>query len=267
MKKLLIQSDDYGFTYGVTDGTIRAIKDGVIKNTGLFVNMESSEYAAQRIKEVDVCLGIDINLQAGHPVSDPQLVPHLVTSENKFRSSRQILKENVLSSIDRYLYYFENDPFDYDEVLLETENQVKRFIELIGKKPEYINGHSILTPNTEKAAKVVAEKYGIQHNCSDLYFNDFYKDLAYDGEYQPRNLEEQLELDSKDYLLKKVLPSIKDDDINYFICHCGYIDKDLFSETSLTIQRINDVALATDKEIIEYLEKNDIQLITYRDFD
>lgn len=267
MKKLLIQSDDYGFTYGVTDGTIRAIKDGLIRNTGLFVNMKSSEYAAQCIKDLDVCLGIDINLQAGSPVSDPQLVPHLITSENRFRSSRQILKENTLSSVYRYLYNFEIDPFDYDEVLIETENQVKRFIELVGRTPEYINGHSIITPNTEKAAKEVAKKYNIKHNCSDLYFNDFYKDLAYVGEYKPCSLEEQLKLDSKNDLLKHILPSIKDNEINYFICHCGYIDKDLFSETSLTIQRINDVALATDKDIIEYIKKNEIELITYRDID
>ncbi len=265
MKKLLIQSDDYGLTYGVTDGTIRAIKDGLIKNTGLFVNMESSEYAAHRIKEVDVCLGIDINLQAGCPVSNPKLVPHLITSGNRFRSSRQILKDNVLSSIDRYLYHFEEDPFDYNEVLIETENQVKRFVELIGRKPEYINGHSILTPNTEKAAKVVAEKYGIKHNCSDLYFNDYYIDLAYTGEYQPCTFEEQLEMSYKEYLLEQALPSIKDDEINYFICHCGYIDKDLFSETSLTVQRLNDVAVSIDKDIIEYIRDNEIQLITYRD--
>lgn len=199
MKKLLIQSDDYGMTYGVTDGTIHAIKNGLIKNTGLFVNMPSSPYAASRIKEVDVCLGIDINLVAGKPITDPKLIPHLVDENGYFKSSRQILKENKLIKTYKYLYYFENDPFDYDEVLLETENQVKKFIELIGKKPAYINSHSVITETTEKAALVIAEKYGIQKRSSTLYFNEQYNDLGYMGDCEPTSEQEQIALDEKHY--------------------------------------------------------------------
>lgn len=265
MKKLLVQSDDYGLTYGIADGTLRAIKDGIIGNTGLFVNMKSSEYAAKIIKDVDVCLGIDINLAAGSPVSNPKLVSHLITSDNRFKSSRQMLKENKLIRTEKYLYIFENDPFDYDEVLIETENQVKKFIELVGRKPEYINGHSIITPNTEKAAQVIAEKYDIKYSSSTLYFNETYKDLAYSGDYYPSSLEDQLKIDYKKFLLETALPSIKDGEIAFFVGHCGYIDKDLFNESSLTIQRLNDVACATDEDIIQYIKDNDIQLITYRD--
>lgn len=265
MKKLLVQSDDYGMTYGVTDGTIRAIKDGIVKNTGLFVNMKSSEYAAKRIKEVDVCLGIDINLAAGSPVSDPSKVPSLIDENHKFKSSRQILKENKLLSCEKYLYHFEKDPYNYDEVLIETENQVKRFIELIGRKPEYMNSHSIITPNTERAALEIAKKYNIPKRSSELYFDDQYKDLAYFGDYKPKSDEEQLKIDTKKILLGFILPSIKDNEIAFLISHCGYIDKDLFEETSLTTQRASDVACAVDEDIAKYIQENDIQLITYRD--
>ena len=44
--KLLTQSDDYGFTRGVTCGILDAIENGVVRNTGLFVNMPESEHAA-----------------------------------------------------------------------------------------------------------------------------------------------------------------------------------------------------------------------------
>ncbi len=267
MKKLLVQSDDYGMTYGVTDGTIRAIKDGIIKNTGLFVNMKSSEYAAKRIQEVDVCLGIDINLAAGRPVSDPALIPHLLDADKKFKSSRQILKENKLISTEKYLYHIENDPYHYEEVLIETENQVKRFIELTGKKPEYINSHSVITPNTEKAALEIAKKYGISKRSSDLYFNKDYKDLAYFGDYEPKSDKEQMELDIKQMLLGYILPSIQENETAFLICHCGYIDKDLYEETSLTTQRISDVACAVDEDIARYIKENQIQLITYRDLE
>ena len=41
--KLLVQSDDYGITRAVSRGIIHGIKNGVIRNTGLFANMPWSE--------------------------------------------------------------------------------------------------------------------------------------------------------------------------------------------------------------------------------
>ena len=61
--KLLTQSDDYGFTRGVTCGILDAIENGVVRNTGLFVNMPESEHAASFIQDYpQVCFGIDFNI-------------------------------------------------------------------------------------------------------------------------------------------------------------------------------------------------------------
>ena len=66
MKKLLFQSDDYGLTDAVADGILKGIHQGIIRNTGLFVNMPSSARAAEKIRDcAEVCVGIDINLVAG----------------------------------------------------------------------------------------------------------------------------------------------------------------------------------------------------------
>ena len=265
MKKLLLQSDDYGMTYGVTEGTIRAIRDGFLKNTGLFVNMDSSRYAADRIREYDVCLGIDINLASGRPVSDPALLPHLVDSSGHFKSSRTILRENRLLRTDRYLYYFEEDPYPYDEVLLETRAQVRKFIELTGRIPEYINAHSIMTENTEKAARAVKEEFGIKGHSSDFYFGKDSVDLSYAGEYEVMSQEQQINLDMKEMIIRKVLLSIPDDIVFFFCCHCGFIDKDLLKETTYTFQRMNDTALVCDPEVRQAIKDNEIELITYRD--
>ena len=71
MKRILFQSDDYGITQAVSEGILRGIREGIIRNTGLFVNLDCSAWAAEKIKDVDVCLGVDINYVAGKPVSDP----------------------------------------------------------------------------------------------------------------------------------------------------------------------------------------------------
>ena len=49
--KLLTQSDDYGFTRGVTCGILDAIENGVVRNTGLFVNMPEGEHPATFIQD------------------------------------------------------------------------------------------------------------------------------------------------------------------------------------------------------------------------
>ena len=45
MSKLLTQGDDFGFTRGVTLGIVDSIDRGVLRNTGLFTNMPSAEFA------------------------------------------------------------------------------------------------------------------------------------------------------------------------------------------------------------------------------
>ncbi len=59
--RVLCQADDYGITDAVSAGIRKAVKHGLVRNTGLFVNMPSSSRAAAEL-DVDVCLGQDFNL-------------------------------------------------------------------------------------------------------------------------------------------------------------------------------------------------------------
>ena len=77
--KLIVQSDDLGITEAVSCGIERGIRDGVVTCTGLFSNMPAAEFAVNLIRPYpNVCLGQDINLVAGRPVSDPADIPSLV---------------------------------------------------------------------------------------------------------------------------------------------------------------------------------------------
>ena len=97
MKYLLFQSDDYGITNGVSDGILYGIKNGVVRNTGLFVNMASSKLSAQKIKDIPgIDVGIDINYVAGYPVSDINEVKSLVDEKGHFIPSKKYIKNNKL---------------------------------------------------------------------------------------------------------------------------------------------------------------------------
>jgi len=267
MKKLLIQSDDYGFTYGIADGTIHAIKHGIVRNFGLFTNMPSSAYAASRALEVadNACFGIEINLAGGRPISDPNKVKHLVDDKGVFRLSTQIKKEYKKIKDVGYMSYFEEDPYNYEECLIEVEAQVKRFIELTGRKPEFLNAHSIMTENIEKAENEIIEKYGIKAHSSDIYFGKI-PCIDISRPYEFGDPVKQLNTDYlKDYMLNKALPSIEDDKLYLMIFHCGFVDEDIFPLSSLTIDRMHDAGICADKDVIKYINDNDIKLVTYRD--
>lgn len=264
-KRVLMQSDDYGITDAVSAGIRSALRFGLIRNTGMFVNMDSSAKAAEDILDLDVCLGIDINYVCGRPVSHLSDVPHMVNENGVFISSGNMAKRSKKLGTDDLglITYFEKDPYPYDEVRLETENQVKKFMELTGRKPEYIHPHSLMSENCYLAAKDVAEKYGIPHTLDVMRQ---YRILpgTFDGT-KGTTLESQMNYDVVGNLLKRALPSIREEETCYFICHCGYVDYELFSHTSLTLRRIRDLDAMLNAELMNYIREHGIELITYRD--
>lgn len=264
-KRLLMQSDDYGMTDAVSAGIRSAIGFGLIKNTGLFVNMEASERAVRDLEGSNVCLGIDINYVCGRPVSDPKDVPHLVDEEGKFISSSAMARRNKLVKMDDLglISTFEEDPYPYDEILLETENQVKRFIALTGKKPEYMHLHSLTTDNCYRAAREVAEKYGLLHSLDMMHRCRLLPGTFGGG--KASTLESQMDYDVVGNLLDNALPTMQEDETCYFICHCGYVDRELFRQSSLTLRRAQDLDAMQSEQLKQYIADHNIELITYRD--
>ena len=259
MKKLIFQSDDYGISDAVTDGILKGIERGIICQTGLFVNMPSSERAARLIKDKrNVAVGIDINLVAGFSVSDPKNVSSLVNSCGHMVSSVERMRENKIIGRDGMLIQFEKDPYDFEQTLLETENQVKRFIELMGRKPAYLHGHSLMTENTNKAAQIVAKKYNVPLSFELLKLSGV-KIVPCTWTPKPFPIEDQKNTDVTQNFIN-ALKNMDACDVGYFICHCGYVDADLLKETTYTLIRCKDLECATSNEVRDYLVKNNIEL-------
>ena len=264
--KMIIQSDDYGMTYGVTDGICMAARKGLLTCTGLMTNFESSEYAANRMKEFPhVLLGQDINLFGGKPVTDPKLIPDLVDENGWFISS--VTRAQQLASwsnIENLMV--KEDPFPFDQTLLETENQFNRFVELTGKLPGYIQGHSYQTPNIAKAIKTVAEKHNIPVSSElwselgiDLMKMTWLKKPVF-------AFEDQVHCDVENGII-----NLLDDYVNsgkeygLLICHAGYLDAELFDQSSYTAIRYNDLKMLLSPKLKEKLEGLNVEFVNYVD--
>lgn len=260
--KLICQSDDYGITRAVSEGTLFAIKCGFIRSTGLFSNMPNSQWAANKIKKVpEVSVGIDINLVTGNPISFPKDIPGLVDNQGVFIPSRERMALGKISSFEHGKVIFKTDPYNYDEVLIETRAQVERFIEMMGRKPAYIHNHSFSTINSQRAAEVIADEYDIPLTAklmTDLRITVL-KSQWLDGNM---DLSSQFNLEIEERFIEQ-LRSQLDKELVYYLSHCGFVDDPLMKLSSFTLIRAKDTACAVSDKVKNFLNENGIELINH----
>lgn len=256
--KVLVQSDDFGFTKAITLGILESIDNGIVRNTGLFVNMgESSELAASEIAaRPHVCFGIDFNISSGKCVSDPSLIPNLVDNDGYFIRSTE--KYKLLNNNQDVLW-------PYDEVKIEIQNQYNKYIELVGKPPEYFHTHSIHEYAHEyvRAIRDFAYEVSIPYSHSIKEKNNVYN---FRGRYnqKPFPIEEQIHTNVLQYY-KDNIQEIYGKEVVSFGSHCGFIDAEVFKWSTYSLIRCKDLEAFTSDFFKEWIDNNSVELITYRD--
>ncbi|MGC3995513.1 MAG: ChbG/HpnK family deacetylase [Propionicimonas sp.] len=261
--KLLCQADDYGITDAVSAGIRKGIRDGLIRNTGLFTNMPSSVSAVADL-DVDVCLGQDFNFVTGRPLCSPAEVPDLVDSSGRFRTSGAVVAAGtVVGSQGGIMLEFEQDPYPIDQVMREANAQYERFLDLVGKKPEYLHPHSLVTANTHAVIAELAERHGIVFamDHADQIGAHF---LTNTWNPKPFPLERQLGTNVEEEVLA-VIPEVLDHDTTLMIAHPGFLDDELFQITTYTVIRMKDLAMYCSPRLREWVESHDVELVSWRD--
>lgn len=260
--KLIFQSDDYGITRAVSEGILYGIKNGIIRSTGLFTNMPDSKWAAGKVKDIpNISVGIDINLVSGIPISAVEEVPGLVDETGKLIRSSQRAKMGKIDRIDQHRIMYNQDPFDYEEVLIETRKQVEKFLDLMGRKPSYMHGHAIETPHTKLAASVVASEYDIPLT-SDLITNQNIAMLSCPWISRDMDVVSQSQMELEEQLIQQ-LTSHRNKEFVYYICHCGYVDDELLKISSFSLIRAKDLACSVSPKVKQFLDENKVELINH----
>ena len=266
MAKILFQGDDFGFTRGVTLGIVDSIDRGVLRNTGLFSNMPSAEFAVSFMKDrPQACFGIDFNLVAGPCVSDPKDIPHLVDENGVFLKSGLRVRDPRWQSVEGRA-----ELFPYDEVNRELRAQFRRFVELTGRKPEYLHEHSISSENYRKVIHEISVEEDIP------YSSEIWKELNMDGPlsrlFASSLASSKKVFDPNDQLNKdtveqffSIAEELLDNELSVFGCHPGYVDADLLTLTTLSLERAKDAEMMMSDKVRAFIEKNNVELITYRD--
>ena len=266
MTKILFQGDDFGFTRGVTLGIVDSIDRGVLRNTGLFANMPSAEFAVSFMKDrPQACFGIDFNLVSGPTCADPKDIPHLVDGEGNFIRSGVRTRDERWQTVEGRA-----ELFPYEEVKTEIYAQYHRFIELTGRKPEYLHEHSISSENYRKVIHELSieERIPYSHEIFEKYKMDSaMKKMMRNSKASQKKVFDPAEQLNKDTVA--LFFSLTDDflknEYNMFGGHPGYVDADLLELTTLSLERAKDARAMMSKQIMDWVKENNVELITYRD--
>lgn len=254
---LLVQADDYGITPAVSRGIIYGITNGLIRNTGIFINMKWCEECVEMIKPYlnQIDFGIDLNISTGNPVLPAHKIPTLVDKNGKFLSSWQSRKLDEL---------FNKNHASMKEVYREFDAQIQKYIHLVGKKPDYIHAHAYTTDEICQIQRELAAKYNIPYT-GDVWKKLYGFDIA---EYRipwyikPTTLENQANSSLSQYILKN-----KDQLINQenqlIVGHMGYVDAELMNLSTYHLYRVIDLEGITNLEVINWIEESGIKLVRY----
>ena len=247
--RILIRADDLGWTEAINYGIAKTMRDGIIRSVGLMTNMPASRHGWDQVKDLDPCVGQHTNICVGRPLTDPALIPSICQADGKLKPSRAYREAAKRGE----------DFVDLDQVVMEIEAQYQKFVEITGQQPHYFEGHAVASGNFFKGLEIVAQRHGLP-----------YLPFSMEGTVRFRNTLLTTSMDSMnpDYdpfesLKAAALKDYGPDGCCMFVCHPGYLDDELLRTSSLTVPRTKEVAMATDPAVRQWLEDNQVEVITY----
>ncbi|AYE35129.1 chitin disaccharide deacetylase [Clostridium septicum] len=242
--KLIVNSDDFGISKSVTLGIIEAHKNGVVTSTTLMCNMENAKEAVELSREFkDLGVGIHLVLTAGYPLAKG--VSSLIDESGKF------LKIDKIREVAKI-----------EDIRKEFKCQMEKFLSF-GIKPTHIDTHHHVhsIPKVLEVVKELALEYNLpirilenerESISREIKGVDKFVGSFYDNE----NITVENFID--------ILEKNKDVKVLEIMCHPGYLDDYILNNSSYSIQRTKELKTLTNNKIKEYINKNKIDLINYK---
>ena len=71
-RRLIVNADDFGFSAGITEGILRAHREGIVTSTTIAANMPAAESAVAALRGApSLGVGVHLNVSQGPPLSRP----------------------------------------------------------------------------------------------------------------------------------------------------------------------------------------------------
>lgn len=256
--KLIVQSDDFGMTKAVSLGCVEAIKNGIVRNTGMFTNMPDINECFELIKPYlnQIALGIDLNITTGSSVLSHEMIPSLTKENGEYYTSKESramdTEENNYDHLREYK----------EQVYAEFKAQIEKYIKMVGHKPDYIHNHAYWSPTIEKVTLNLAKEYDI-FSTIRIHSLEKFKETKM-GWYIYGDAQKQLQSNPLEYIISDT-DHLLESEYGYIVSHCGYVDNKLFELSSFNTCRAIDLDAMVNSKMKEWIKNNHIELITFKD--
>ncbi|MBM6943546.1 ChbG/HpnK family deacetylase [Collinsella intestinalis] len=250
MIRLLMKADDLGYSEAVNHGIERAVRAGLIRSVGLMPAMEAAVHGAGLLRGYDIALGMHTCICAGAPVSRPGDVPSMVDGNGLFKTS-SVYRAGT------------GDFVRYEDAEREVTAQLERFRAIVGRDPDYFEGHAVASDAFFQALRDVAAREGLRLSMPALAEPE----VAHIGGTAVRRCRvNSLDADYDPRLtLERAVSEAPEGSTNLYTCHPGYLDDYILTHSTLTVNRTRELAMLCDPGTRSWLEGRGVSLIDYRD--
>lgn len=264
MKRLIVNSDDYGRTPDISRGIRDAHLRGVVTSTTCMMNIPTTaaDVAAALKETPSLGMGVHLVLTMGRPIL-PREATSSITDEN--------------GNFFKYTPFVEHlSSLNIDEVKAEWHAQVEAFIQASGRRPTHLDSHhhsSYFTPNLFQAMLELAKEYDcpIRFPFTEPVTNS---ELIETSKHAPELIEkfsprrpDSFVVDFYDegatYEIFLNIINNLEDGISEIMCHVGYVDDTFANESVYNRQRERELKILTDPSIKEAIQASNIELITF----
>jgi predicted glycoside hydrolase/deacetylase ChbG (UPF0249 family) len=250
--KLIVNADDFGYFRSVTDGILRAHREGIVTSTTLLVAAPDGERAAILARSAaDLDVGVHLNVTFDKPLRAPASVPSLVDDSGHFLRPRALLARDI----------------DGEEALAEFRTQYDRARALIRREPTHLDTHHWVHdhPALEWAIGELATATG----AAVRIHSDGQRDrMRARGIRTPdlfvREFQDEGKIDVEPLLALLERLSARDGIVE-LMCHPGEPDDELVGRSGYAKERATELATLTDLRVRAAVAQLGIELATFAD--
>jgi hopanoid biosynthesis associated protein HpnK len=290
VRQLIVNADDFGLTAGVNRAIVEAHRDGVVSSATLMASgavFNDAVEAARALPRLSV--GCHVVLTDGAPVSPPGAVDTLL-------AIRSAEPEKFYSSLSAFAARATLGGFDREQLVAEITAQIRK-IQATGLEVTHLDSHkhahifpeilaamlraaricgvpAIRSPFVPMKAimaqqfagkRALLKRYG-QVRILNTFARHFRRQTLRAGILAPDGVIGVIETGLLDaILLRQALTSLPEGTWE-LVCHPGYADADLRAvHTRLIEARERERNLLTSPELKDFLEKQKIRVISYRE--
>ncbi len=250
-RRLIVNADDFGRSPGINAGIVECHLEGIVTSTTLMVNLPWTGDAVHRLTGCPrLGVGLHLNYCYGYPVAPRHAVSSLVDSQGAFMTDTEWLARHA----------------DAADIVTETNAQLARFRDLLGRAPTHMDSHKYLHSALRFRHAVIGVALGAGVALRAVTDDDRHA-IVEAGVKTSDRFEGRFHGLDGDGVSQGILSQALSDapiGVTELMCHPGYVDEHL-NDSSYAADRRREMAALRDQRTFALLGGLDIRLTTFED--